>query len=334
MTETPTVTDTPVVTVLTPTATLTPAPIKGTITLQINVRSGPGTVYESLGLLNAGQTVDILSRNLEGTWYKIQYSTAEGGTAWVVAQYVRVEAGIEIPLDTVSNQEGLTGRVTLRINVRSGPSITFDTLGLLEAGTTVTLTGKNATASWYQIVYPDGPDGHGWVTVQYIQTDATSNLPVLDEFGRAVTSSATGTPSGPEPIPTPTSGPAPADGDSAAAPLAKVVFSAAGVRQFTFSGQVSAPDGDAEDWLEFTPFSSLGADARLVFSLVCFGNAALDIELSQGGAALQNWGTIQCGDTGKYVSVPAAIPTLVRLQASAGEGLRLVTYMLKVENLP
>jgi uncharacterized protein YraI len=318
----------------TPTATGTMVPIVGTVTLQVNVRSGPGTVYDSLGLLSIGQAVNIISRNQQGTWYKILYPTGEGGFAWVVAEYVRVDAGVDIPLDSAPVTEGLSGKVTLRINVRSGPSITFDSLGLLEPGTTVTLTGKNATASWYQIVYPQGPDGHGWVTVQFIQTDASADLPVLDEFGRVVAPGATGTPSGPEMIPTPTIGPAPVDGDTSVSPLMKVVFSPNGTRRFTFSGQVSAPDGDGEDWLEFTPFSSTGTNAWLVLSLGCTGNSDLDVELWQNGSSITNWGSLHCGGIGINGIIPAGIPTLVHLRPASGEGLRLVTYTITVENKP
>ena len=84
-----------------------------------------------------------------------------------------------------------------------------------------------------------------------------------------VTPGAAATPSGPAMTLTPTVGPAFADGDSQAAPAVRVNFSAAGTHRFTYSSQVSAPEGDAEDWVEFTPYAASGTDARLTFSLAC-----------------------------------------------------------------
>jgi len=199
---------------LAPTSTATQITHEGILTLQVHVRSGPGTGYDSLGLLNAGQTVLVISKDAQSTWYQILYSSAPQGRAWVIAQYVQLAAGVVVPVDSTPTPAGPTGRVTLRINVRSGPGMTFNSLGTLEAGATVALTGRNSTASWYQIDYSAGPDGHGWVTVQYVQTDATADLPVLDDFSKVVTPGAPGTPSGPEMTPTPTIGPALADGDS------------------------------------------------------------------------------------------------------------------------
>ncbi len=329
-TETPTLSATP----LQSTSTATPILIDGTLTIKINVRSGPGTGYDSLGQLEAGVKVQITARDSAGAWYQILYPAAPQGRGWVAAQYVTVAAGAEIPVDATPTPAGPTGRVVQRLNVRSGPGTTFDTIGLLEAEVVVSLTGKNATASWFQIDYPAGPGGRGWVTAQYIQTDAAADLPVLDDYGNVVTPGAGGTPSGPIPPPTPTVGPAYADGDSSASPAIRVTFSGTSTRQFVYSSQVSAPDGDAEDWVEFTPYSASGTNARLDMSLACAGNGALTVELWQGGAPLSGWGALACGEAGKSILLPAGLVYQVRLAPAAGEGLRLAAYTLTVQNDP
>ncbi len=51
----------------------------------LNVRSGPGTDYDKIGVLKNGETVVILGR--DGTWLRIEY---EGQTAWVYSKYVQV----------------------------------------------------------------------------------------------------------------------------------------------------------------------------------------------------------------------------------------------------
>ena len=111
-------------------------------------------------------------------------------------------------------------------------------------------------------------------------------------------------------------------------------FSFSGTRQFTYSSQVSAPAGDPDDWIEFTPYAINPAPARLVFSLGCSGNDTLTVEIWQGGSLLPGWGSLACGDSGKMITLPAGLPYEVRLLPAAGQGLRLVDYVLTVQNLP
>jgi hypothetical protein len=143
-----------------------------------------------------------------------------------------------------------------------------------------------------------------------------------------------GSPSGPLLIPTPTVGPAYADGDSSTSPAIRVTFTASGTHQFYYSSQVSAPEGDAEDWVEFTPYTSSGTNARLKVSLSCIGNGTLSVELRQGSTLLSGWGTLACGETGKSILLPAGQVSLMRLAPVAGDGLRLVAYTLMVQNNP
>lgn len=329
LSETPILSPTP----LPPTLTATPILIDGTLTIKVNVRSGPGTAYNTLGQLDAGAKVQVTARDSQGAWYQILYPAASQGRGWVASQYVTVAAGAEIPLDATPTPSGPTGRVMQQLNVRSGPATTFETLGLLKPGVVVALTGKNSTASWFQIDYPSGPGGRGWVTSQYIQTDAVG-LPVLDDYGKVVTPGAGGTPSGPDIPPTPTIGPAAADGDSPVNPAIRITFSAAGTDRFVYSSQVSSPQGDPEDWVEFTPYSIGGTSARLEFSLACTGNGRLTVDLRQGGTQLSGWGSLACGDLAKPILLPAGQVYLMRLAPVPANGLQLVAYTLTVQNNP
>ena len=328
-TETPTLSVTP----LQPTPTAAPLLISGTLTIKVNVRSGPGIGFDSLGQLEAGEKVQITVHDPSGAWYQILYPTAPQGRGWVTAQYVTVAAGTAIPLEATPTPSGPVGQVILLLNVRSGPGTSFNTLGMLEPGVSVSLTGKNTTASWFQVVYPAGPGGHGWVNAEYVQTEDAADLPVLDDYGNTVTPASAGT-SGPVLTPTPTVGPAYADGDSSASPAIRVTFSADGTHQFVYSSQVSAPEGDLEDWVEFTPYTLSGTNARLTFSLSCTGNTTLRVELLQGEALLPGWGSLACGETGISVLLPAGQVYQMRLAPAAGDGLRLVAYTLTVRNDP
>jgi uncharacterized protein YraI len=308
--------------------------LTGTLTTQVYVRAGPATSYGSLGLLNRDSVVQVIGSDPSGDWYHILYPSAPQGTGWVAARFVQLPAGTEVPHEATATPSGPTGRVLQRLNVRSGPGTGFEALGMLEAGTQVSLHGKNGTASWFQIAYPTGPGGFGWVTAQYVQTDASPDLPVLDDFGNVVTPGATDGAPGPAAIPTATLGPAYADGDSAAAPGARVVFAAGGTTELLFTSQLSSPQGDGEDWVEFTPFSLGGSSARLQLSLDCDGTGSLQVELSQGGSSLTGWGPLACDGRTVEARLTAGLPALLHLSAVPGEALQLTTYRLRIRNLP
>ena len=61
---------------------------------QINVRSGPASSFESFGLIDKGERVNLFGRTLNGLWFQIEYPAAPGGVAWVASEYVRVLSNI------------------------------------------------------------------------------------------------------------------------------------------------------------------------------------------------------------------------------------------------
>ena len=60
---------------------------------QINVRSGPSTTYQKVGVLLIGQQMSALGRSAGGDWIMIAYPGVEGGTAWVYAPLVSLSGG-------------------------------------------------------------------------------------------------------------------------------------------------------------------------------------------------------------------------------------------------
>jgi uncharacterized protein YraI len=319
-----------------PTFTVTPATVAGTLKMQVNVRSGPGTGYQSLGLLNAGQTVQVTAQSSDGTWFQVLYPTAPGGLGWVSAQFL--DTGSK-PVPSLTSQvtpiTGPAGTLSQRLNVRSGPGTNYATFGTLEANTTVALTGKNETGTWLQIAYPSAPDGRGWVTAAYVQVASTFGLPVLNALGTPVTPGSMAGTTAPGVTPTPTLGPAAADGDTSARPLARVLFSPLGTKKFEFQGDVSIPEGDPEDWIEFTPYALPGGvDASLTVNLGCSGTGTLVVELWQNGAPIPNWGTLACGDIGRSFLLPASGAYQFRLRPAPGNGLQYIHYWLTMRNNP
>ncbi len=57
---------------------------------QINVRSGPGTFYDKVGVLLIGQTAPAKGRSTGGEWIMVEYLGAPGNVAWVYAPLVDI----------------------------------------------------------------------------------------------------------------------------------------------------------------------------------------------------------------------------------------------------
>ncbi|MCY3707510.1 MAG: SH3 domain-containing protein [Caldilineaceae bacterium] len=88
----------------TPTATLEPTlenRANLTIGRRMNVRRGPGTNYEIIGIAETGDTFEITGKNLSQDWWQIEY---KGDAAWVYAPYVTTfyDGNVEVvPTPTV-----------------------------------------------------------------------------------------------------------------------------------------------------------------------------------------------------------------------------------------
>lgn len=60
---------------------------------QVNIRSGPGTNYDQVGVMIAGQTAPAIGRSQASEWVQIEYPGGPGGKAWVYAPLISIRAG-------------------------------------------------------------------------------------------------------------------------------------------------------------------------------------------------------------------------------------------------
>jgi uncharacterized protein YraI len=69
---------------------------------QINVRSGPGTDFNSLGTLNAQDVVSLIGKDANGVWLQISFPAGSGpeGKGWVNAAFVRAQGVENLPIIT------------------------------------------------------------------------------------------------------------------------------------------------------------------------------------------------------------------------------------------
>jgi hypothetical protein len=85
-----------------PTVTSTPSGPKVTVSLnggeeQVNVRSGPGTTYDKVGVLLVGQEAVAKGKSDGGSWILIEYAGGPHGEAWIYASLVSLSPG-ELPI--------------------------------------------------------------------------------------------------------------------------------------------------------------------------------------------------------------------------------------------
>lgn len=72
----------------TPEPSPTPAAAQVTASDVLNVRGGPGTNYNIIGSLTAGQTMRVTGKNQAGDWWQIDYN---GQAGWVFGQLVSTQ---------------------------------------------------------------------------------------------------------------------------------------------------------------------------------------------------------------------------------------------------
>lgn len=82
----------------------------GVVLQQINVRSGPGTDFDSLGILNPRDAVTLTAKNPDGRWLQILFSTGPDGKGWVMASYVQANGAESLPV--ISQSGDLVGTET------------------------------------------------------------------------------------------------------------------------------------------------------------------------------------------------------------------------------
>lgn len=80
------------------TVTGTPTGVIATVKMdvdqgQVNVRNGPGTFYDKVGVLLAGQKVPAKGKSVAGEWIMIEYPGVEGGIAWIYSPLVDLSPG-------------------------------------------------------------------------------------------------------------------------------------------------------------------------------------------------------------------------------------------------
>lgn len=181
-----------------------------------------------------GETIKTLQA--EWTWtppaagsYTLQlkaYNVQGVASEPVMLFLLAVPASTEAPEPTTTFTPEETGPLaitTVALNVRQGPGQHYPVLGLVPPGTRLRIVGRNPETTWWQVVYPDGSEGRGWVFADFTQASDTAEVPVV-VTPEPPTPTATATPL---PTPTytrmPTSTPSPSPSPTPTGPIVELV---------------------------------------------------------------------------------------------------------------
>ncbi len=132
---------------------------RGVVLRGVNVRSGPGTNFDSLGLLNQNDVVPVLGKDPSGAWYQVQYAGAEG---WIAAEFLQVENAEAVPVVNAAPQ------ATEAIENTAQPQLALQTAqpdnDSLNAPLAVFKLGDNIQTTLFrgQVSSPEG-DTEDWV---------------------------------------------------------------------------------------------------------------------------------------------------------------------------
>ena len=101
-------------------------------TARVHFRTGAGTNYSSMGVLDTGVKVTYISES--GNWTKVQYNSK---TAYICSDYLKKESSTS----TTTNTMYVTASAGL--NLRKGPSTSYAVIKTLSKGTEVTVISSS-----------------------------------------------------------------------------------------------------------------------------------------------------------------------------------------------
>lgn len=126
----------------------------------LSVRDGPGTAYVKLDSLQAGLTIDLLSRYER--WFEVRLPAGQIG--WVTSEFLSISDGVIARLEVVPSapdpNPALATRTDGSVNLRSGPGTAYPKVATAAADIQLELVGRYK--DWFKVRTADG--NAAWVS--------------------------------------------------------------------------------------------------------------------------------------------------------------------------
>ena len=155
-------------------------------TASANFRQGPGSTYDLISVIPAGESVTLLAVSANGIWSQVRFNNVTG---WIGTEFlgVNTQPPVTQPPTTAPPGTTVTGATTTAVNLRRGSGTTYSVIRVLPSGTSVTVLGTNANGTWSQV---RAGNDTGWVSSEFL--NVTNNTPGTTQ-PPANTPAATGT---------------------------------------------------------------------------------------------------------------------------------------------
>lgn len=171
--------------------------VETTVRRDANLRSGPGTQYQSLGVFSAGTPIALDGRDGSGQWVRGVLQSGQSG--WIFTSLVNIslestfalpEIAVDAPLSVgapsgsapaagapATGGPTATGNVSRLMNLRSGASTSTGIVAKMPRGSVFTADGRDPSGQW---LHGTNNGATGWAFAQYITGLDASGLAVID----------------------------------------------------------------------------------------------------------------------------------------------------------
>lgn len=140
----------------------------------LNVRSGPGTSYSVITVLNVNSTVTVLDGSSTDSWVKVQSET--GAVGYCSSAYLKFD---NVKSNSTPSTFDVTGITLDYLNVRTGPATTYKVITVLDINTIVNII-DNSNTNWAKIKLNDGTVG--FVSKSYLKINYANDNNSIDEY--------------------------------------------------------------------------------------------------------------------------------------------------------
>ena len=146
-----------------------PPPITGphlvVNTGNLHIRSGPGASHSSIGTVPGGTKLPVLAMDSGRLWYQV---SSVHGNGWANSYYTVGRGDFSNVPITSDDPPPITGPHlvvnTGNLHIRSGPGISYDSIGTVPGGTKLSVLAMDNGRLWYQV---SSVHGNGWVNSFY-----------------------------------------------------------------------------------------------------------------------------------------------------------------------
>jgi N-acetylmuramoyl-L-alanine amidase len=116
----------------------------------VRLRELPGLQSDQIGLIGWGEKLPVLAIDSTGYWIKVDF---QGVVGWTASEWYEVISGNLSNFQPTSTTSQVIAMAYGNVRIRNAPSLSARRIGLIPWGSTVVVSGIDASRQWYQVNY-------------------------------------------------------------------------------------------------------------------------------------------------------------------------------------